>query len=116
MHLFPFTSYLGHCLDTIQQARELESDLALVAMVRMQRLVGDRLAGIVPGPEVDFVAAPAPHRPSHGSLYMNVSAVRKDLTAMMDSLPQGLEKSGARPFSFASFVHLFPLAFLPRSP
>jgi hypothetical protein len=81
---------MGHCCDALQNAQEYDSDKFLVALVRMQGLLG-RIADISPGPDVDSVEPRVAYAPFH----MAMASIRKELDALVENQPPEVECNGA---------------------
>lgn len=88
MHPIPFTGYLNHCCDTLLEARENESDKLLVALVRIQRLLG-RVHAAFPNPEADSDAP----RISYTSLHMVITTIRKELDVLVEKAAPEIEEN-----------------------
>ena len=80
MHNFPFTNYLNFCCETLQRAKEYQSDTTLVGQVGLQRLMA-RIHSIIPNPETSEASRPGFNAP----LQMSIKALRKEMDALMES-------------------------------
>lgn len=89
MSQFPYTNYLTTCCAELCAAQEYESDQFLVALIRMQRLVG-RIRTAMPSPEIDGIDTVN----FSTSLYMTMSTIRNELESLKSELPRGLQDSG----------------------
>ncbi|KAK7717736.1 hypothetical protein SLS63_010691 [Diaporthe eres] len=79
-------SYLVKCCDEIEQAREYDSDGFLVALVKMQELLG-RATDLVPFGGDDDASRNVNYAPVH----MAITAVRKELDALVRRQPPEVE-------------------------
>lgn len=84
----PYSSYLDKCRDEIEQAQEYESDKFLVAIVRIQQLLG-RAAEIIPYGDDE-----ASRRVDYVPIHMALTAIRKELDALIRSQPSEVECNG----------------------
>ncbi|KAK4233284.1 hypothetical protein C8A03DRAFT_48123 [Achaetomium macrosporum] len=80
-----YTPYLLHCCDILLSAQEHDSDKFLVALVRMQRLIG-RVADAFPSPESDDTQLSM-----NGSASMMMSTAQKELDALARSQPSEVQ-------------------------
>lgn len=92
-----YGSYLVKCCDEVEQAREYDSDSFLVALVKMQQLLG-RAADVLPYGDDD-----ASRRVNYAPIHMALTAVRKELDALVRVQPPEVEcnctSSVAQPLS-----------------
>lgn len=80
-----YSSYLAKCCDEIEQAREYDSDSFLVALVKIQQLLG-RAADLVPYSD-DEAARSVNYAPIH----MAITAIRKELDVLVRQQPPEVE-------------------------
>ncbi|KAL1882941.1 hypothetical protein Daus18300_000579 [Diaporthe australafricana] len=78
-------SYLVKCCDEVEHAREYDSDSFLVALVKMQQLLG-RAADVLPYGDDD-----ASRRVNYAPIHMALTAVRKELDALVRAQPPEVE-------------------------
>jgi hypothetical protein len=71
-------------------AQEYDSDKFLVALVRMQRLLG-RVADAFPNPESDDSPLAM-----NGAVYMMISTAQKELDALVRGQPSEVQRNGKR--------------------
>lgn len=80
-----YSSYLVKCCDEIEQAREYDSDSFLVALVKIQQLLG-RAADLVPYGDDD-----ASRNVNYAPVHMAITAVRKELETLVRQQPPEVE-------------------------
>ncbi|KAI3397511.1 hypothetical protein diail_10723 [Diaporthe ilicicola] len=80
-----YSSYLAKCRDEIEHAREYDSDSFLVALVKMQQLLG-RAADLIPCGDDE-----ASRRVSYAPIHMALTAIRKELDALVREQPPEVE-------------------------
>lgn len=80
-----YSSYLVKCCDEIEQAREYDSDSFLVALVKIQQLLG-RAADLLPYGDDD-----ASRNVNYAPVHMTITAIRKELDALVRRQPPEVE-------------------------
>ncbi|POS68963.1 hypothetical protein DHEL01_v212643, partial [Diaporthe helianthi] len=80
-----YSSYLVRCCEEIEKAREYDSDGFLVALVKIQRLLG-RAAELIPYGD-DYASRSVNYAPIH----MAISSVRRELDALVRHQPPEVE-------------------------
>ena len=96
-----WTSYISKCCDSLSEAHEYETDLLLVALVRMQR-VTDRVFNIMPSHSIDFQdPTPAVFR---APFDMAINGVRREMEAFANIQPD-LVKQNSKLDAFLSPSH-----------
>lgn len=83
-----YNSYLERCREEVAQAQEYDSDKFLAALVKIQQLLG-RAAELIPYGD-DEVSRRANYPPIH----MALTAIRKELDALVRNLPPEVECNG----------------------
>lgn len=79
------SSYLVKCCDEIEKAREYDSDSFLVALVKIQQLMG-RAADLLPYGDDD-----ASRNVNYAPVHMTITAIRKELDALVRRQPPEVE-------------------------
>lgn len=80
-----YSSYLLKCCDEIEKGREYDSDGFLVALVRIQQLLG-RAAELIPHGD-DYASRSVNYAPIH----MAIASVRRELDALVRQQPPEVE-------------------------
>lgn len=80
-----YSSYLVKCCDEIEKAREYDSDSFLVALVRIQQLLG-RAADLLPYGEDD-----SSRNVNYAPTHMAITAIRKELETLVRQQPPEVE-------------------------
>jgi hypothetical protein len=83
MHRFKFTTYMERCCNMLLQAREYSSDLLLVGIVWVNKVM-TRIHDVFPYPEEDPEQAFQSHSPQTD---MAVAAFRKELEPIAEGQP-----------------------------
>lgn len=83
-----YSSYLDRCREEIQQAQEYDSDKFLVALIGIQQLLG-RAAELIPYGDDE-----ASRRINYAPIHMALTAIRKELDALMRDQPPEVECNG----------------------
>ncbi|CAM1503117.1 Fc.00g078930.m01.CDS01 [Cosmosporella sp. VM-42] len=101
----PWNAYLSHCCDSLLEAHEYETDIYLVALVRMQHVV-DRVYTIIPLPSAE-VHESALHDPAP-SVYrapydMIINGARKELESFAKMQPDCIRQNK----NFWAYYHIF---------
>lgn len=80
-----YSSYLDRCREEIEQAQEYDSDKFLVALVRIQLLLG-RAAELIPYGDDE-----TSRRIDYAPIHMALTAIRKELDALIHDQPPEVE-------------------------
>lgn len=80
-----YSSYLAKCCDEIEQAREYDSDSFLVALVKIQQLLG-RAADLVPYSDDEAMRSV-----NYAPIHMAITAIRKELDVLVRQQPPEVE-------------------------
>lgn len=85
---FPHTNYLSMCCNILENMQEYESDIVLVAQIRMQRSV---LKALDSFPNQAYDGSQLAD--FHASLHMMLGTTRKELETLKRDLPADVQKS-----------------------
>lgn len=80
-----YSSYLVKCCDEVERAREYDSDSFLVALVKIQQLLG-RAADLIPYGDDD-----ASRSVNYAPIHMAITAVKRELDALVRQQPPEVE-------------------------
>lgn len=83
-----YSSYLDRCREEVAQAHEYDSDKFLVALVKMQQLLG-RAAELIPYGDDE-----ASRRVDYAPVHMALTSIRKELDALVRDQPPEVECNG----------------------
>jgi hypothetical protein len=86
LYHFPLTSYLNTCCTILESAQDFDSDVFLVAQIRMQRLA-IKAYNAFPNPEYDT----SMQADFHTSRFMTMGSTRKELDSLKKDLPPELQ-------------------------
>lgn len=97
-----YSSYLVRCCDEIEKAREYDSDGFLVALVKIQQLLG-RASELIPYGD-DYASRSVNYAPIH----MAIASVRRELDALVRQQPPEVECNCRFRPPVSSSSHGFP--------
>jgi hypothetical protein len=87
----PLSPYIIHCCKVLGDAREHESDLTLVAMIRLYGFVEQVISSVTNRLNATEISAP---------VWMQIAGLRKDLHTYWATLPPQIKNDRSYPFSF----------------
>lgn len=96
----PWSNHLSQCCDHLIEAREYESDLYLVALVRMQHLAERGFSAI---PAVDYLDPTPPTFRGHVAMTMN--NVQRELERLSKFQPDSVKQNRKRIHLLAHHVY-----------
>lgn len=83
-----YSSYLDRCREQIEHAQEYDSDKFLVALIRIQQLLG-RAAELIPYGDDE-----ASRRINYAPVHMALTAIHKELDVLIRDQPPEVECNG----------------------
>lgn len=104
------SSYLLKCCDEIERAREYDSDSFLVALVKIQQLLG-RAADLIPYGDDE-----ASRNVNYTPIHMAITAVKKELDALVRQQPPEVECNCTLSPPLGHSLHLPPEYLPPSAP